>query len=527
MVNRIEIHAIWTALVQAWQQIWQTRDAGQSWSGFAAQCDKLLVLARQQGLVRIEQELMPLCDLLPAVKGPGEEEKAAVDRLLPGVFAAVREACSDRWQKKEGSQPDAGLPIVMLLVQNEAEWGDFATQMTAFGYRVQVHANYRRGMQSAITRRATAVLIELGAEGDSSTLSLISELNRYGPKWFAVAREASFELRLEAVRHGSQGFFVAPLQPAGVADALDPLSFRVKEEPYRVLVLDDSATVLASIRKALIPFSNIHVETLRHAPRVLDAMEEFSPDVLLLDFHMEGCNGLEVAKIIRQNRVWESIPIVYLTAETSEAVQLEAMRNGGDDYLTKPISQTHLANVVIAKAERYRGLRRLMVEDSLTGLYNHVRTKALLQQAMLMAERQHSALSYAILDIDHFKTVNDTYGHMVGDQVIRAIAHFLKQHVRRADVVGRYGGEEFVVIFLDTQMEAAAAKLDEMRMAFSNIQHAFDDGHFSVTFSAGVAGYPGYPSMAELMAAADEALYAAKRGGRNRVMRAGEAGNSP
>ncbi|MBS1210736.1 MAG: diguanylate cyclase, partial [Proteobacteria bacterium] len=262
---------------------------------------------------------------------------------------------------------------------------------------------------------------------------------------------------------------------------------------------------------------------IRQPDLVLETLLDFSPDVLLLDFHMQGCNGLEVAKIIRQNKAFESIPIVYLTSETSEAVQLEAMRHGGDDFLTKPISQAQLVNTVISKAERYRGLRKLMVEDSLTGLFNHVKTKALLQQALLQGERQKLPVCYAILDIDFFKRVNDTYGHTVGDRVLKTLARYLKQRLRRVDVVGRYGGEEFVVVFFDATLEQAVERLNSIREGFAQIYHAYDEGIFSVTFSAGLAHYPSYTNMMELMVAADNALYAAKRAGRNRVVAAGKA----
>ncbi len=526
MVNRLAIHALWTALVQAWKLVWQDAGERQRWAAFVPHCDKLLVLARQQGLVRLEAELMPLCELLRDTPTPGAESMAAVDRLLPDVFAAVREVCSDHYHK-DGAERAHGLPCVVMLVREARQWLELVPQLEQLGYSLSIFSNYRLGMQSAITQRAVAVVVELGTVDDAVVMSLVDELNRYGPKWFALDREGTFARRLHAVRHAAQGFFTWPLSATMLADAIDPLAFKVKEEPYRVLVLDDSPTVLASIRKALTPFTNIHVRTLGQPAGVLDAMEDFSPDVLLLDFHMDGCNGLEVAKIIRQNAAFESTPIVYLTADTSESVQLEAMRNGGDDFLTKPISQAQLANTVISKAERYRGLRRLMVEDSLTGLYNHVKTKALLQQSLLMADRQKASLSYAILDIDHFKVVNDTYGHSVGDKVIRALSRFLKQHVRRADVVGRYGGEEFVVVFVDSHLEDAFHKLEQMRQIFSSVLHAYDGGSFSVSFSAGVAGYPGYGSMAELIVAADEALYAAKRAGRNRVMRANAVSMGP
>ncbi|HSD39826.1 MAG TPA: diguanylate cyclase [Rhodocyclaceae bacterium] len=521
MVNRLEIHSIWSGLVQAWKAIWQHADDPQRWAAFAPHCDRLMAIARQQGLTRIETELTPLLELLQTLASPGEEDKAVVDRYLPGVFAAVREVCDERYESG-GARGDANnMPVVVMLVRQASAWQELAQQMEQYGYRLQIFSNYRLGMQAAITARAIAVVVELGTEDDPGAMALIDELNRYGPKWFALAREASFALRLTAVRHASQGFFLTPLSAPTLADAVDPLTFKAKEEPYRVLILDDSPTVLASIRKTLNQFPSIHTQALREPEQILNVMGEFSPDVLLLDFHMNGCNGLEVAKIIRQNKTFESVPIVYLTAETSEHVQIEAMRHGGDDFLTKPISQAQLVNTVISKAERYRGLRKLMVEDSLTGLYNHVKAKTLLQQAILMAERQKSTVSYAMLDIDHFKRVNDTYGHAVGDKVIRALARFLKQQVRRADVVGRYGGEEFVIVFFDCTPADAIGKLNEMREAFSLVQHTYEGGSFAVTFSAGIANFPAYTSMGELIVAADEALYAAKRAGRNQVMQAG------
>ncbi len=171
---------------------------------------------------------------------------------------------------------------------------------------------------------------------------------------------------------------------------------------------------------------------------------------------------------------------------------------------------------MVSKAERYRGLRRLMVEDSLTGLYNHVKTKTLLQQTLLLADRQGVPVSYAILDIDHFKQVNDTYGHTTGDKVIKSLARYLRLRMRRSDVVGRYGGEEFVVVLFDSTPEDALERVEALRRGFSGIFHQTDQGLFAATFSAGIAHFPAYATMMELMVAADDALYASKRAGRNR-----------
>ena len=518
MINRLEIHTTWNGLVQSWKEVWQASGELERWAAFMPHCDRLLALARAEGIVELETTLRPLLDMLAQLQKPGPDDKAHVDALLPAVFAVVRDVCSESYHRHVERTDHAGLPLVVMLSSEATAMRELLLQTEHYGYEVREFQNYRSGVHVAIVERAVAVIVDIGHGLDAETVATVGELNRFGIKWFALADRGNFALRLQTVRAAAQGFFLAPLSVNALVDAIDPLAYKTKDEPYRILALDDSATVLATIRKTLAQFPNLHLTTLREPESVLEALLDFSPDVLLLDFHLNGCNGLEVAKIIRQNKAFESIPIVYLTSETSEAVQLEAMRHGGDDFLTKPISEAQLVNTVISKAERYRGLRKLMVEDSLTGLYNHLKTKTLLQQSLLLAERQNAAVSYAILDIDHFKRVNDAYGHSVGDTVIKTLARLMKQRVRRADVVGRYGGEEFVVVMFDSTPAGALERIDRIRQDFAEIYHAYDDGIFAATFSAGIAHYPAYPSMMELMVAADDALYAAKRAGRNRVM---------
>ncbi|WP_374401156.1 diguanylate cyclase [Niveibacterium sp.] len=516
MINRVELHSAWNALVQAWRPVWQASHDMARWHAFATQCERLTQLAHAGELAAVESAMAPLMDLLGALRSPGDAEKARVDQLLPGVFAAVRSALADRARQPERVPGEDNLPLVVMLAHDVQAHGDLAQQMEHYGYSFKVFNQYRHGVRYAAMNRAVAVIAELTGDLDAETTAVVGEMNRCNLKWFALSPEGSFNIRLQAVRHDAQGFFVAPLSVTTLVDAVDPLAFEYKDEPYRVLTLDDSPTVLATVERILGQFPNIHVRGLREPSRILETLMDFAPDVLLLDFHMDGCTGLEVARIIRQNKSFESIPIAFLTSETSESIQQEAMRQGGDDFLTKPISAAQLVNAVVSKAERYRGLRRLMVEDSLTGLYNHVKTKTLLQQTLLLADRQGVPVSYAILDIDHFKQVNDTYGHTTGDKVIKSLARYLRLRMRRSDVVGRYGGEEFVVVLFDSTPEDALERVEALRRGFSGIFHQTDQGLFAATFSAGIAHFPAYATMMELMVAADDALYASKRAGRNR-----------
>jgi diguanylate cyclase (GGDEF)-like protein len=213
-----------------------------------------------------------------------------------------------------------------------------------------------------------------------------------------------------------------------------------------------------------------------------------------------------------------SLPIVYLSSEMDQQKQFSAMRVGAEGFLTKPVVPEDLVDAVVIRAERMRTLRSLMVRDSMTGLFNHTTITQMLENAVANAGRSSGVLCFAMIDIDHFKQVNDTYGHPVGDQVIQALARILQQRLRNSDVVGRYGGEEFAVILQDVSVDAATRLIDALRQDFSRILFHAASTDFSCTFSVGLACYTGDSRAEVLCEAADRALYEAKRNGRNCVV---------
>ena len=159
------------------------------------------------------------------------------------------------------------------------------------------------------------------------------------------------------------------------------------------------------------------------------------------------------------------------------------------------------------------------MRDSLTGLYNHTHSLQLLEDASSRARRDGRSLCFAMIDIDHFKKVNDTYGHPMGDRVIKSLALFLKQRLRKTDHIGRYGGEEFAVVLPDTCARDAVKVLDEIRQRFAEIRYPAQPADLSCTFSCGIAELAPDTDIKSLTQQADEALYRAKHGGRNRVER--------
>jgi len=226
---------------------------------------------------------------------------------------------------------------------------------------------------------------------------------------------------------------------------------------------------------------------------------------------------MEIARVIRQQDRFHSVPIIYLSAEEDVSKQLHAMSLGGDDFLTKPIDPKHLIATLHNRGRRARSLLALMIRDSLTGLYNHTHTLNLLDQEIVRAGNKGHSLCFAMLDIDYFKKVNDTFGHAIGDRVLRSLSMFLKQRLRKTDHIGRYGGEEFAVILPDTSPRDARNVLNEIRERFAELQQPAGDREFTVTFSCGISCWQG-ESPQILCERADQALYAAKDQGRNCVI---------
>lgn len=226
-------------------------------------------------------------------------------------------------------------------------------------------------------------------------------------------------------------------------------------------------------------------------------------------------SGFEVAAAIRQQRVFTSLPVIFLTGDDSSHGRREALELGGDDYVSKPIDPDQFVSLVRGRAARARQIRSLIVRDSLTGLLNHTAFREELESQVSRAGRTSEPLALALIDLDHFKAVNDTWGHQAGDAVLKALARMFHQRLRRYDHYGRLGGEEFAILLPATMIEQAHKVLEDLLAGFRSIHHHSAKGEFTVTFSAGIAAFPTFSRADDLVRAADDALYRAKHSGRN------------
>jgi diguanylate cyclase (GGDEF)-like protein len=222
--------------------------------------------------------------------------------------------------------------------------------------------------------------------------------------------------------------------------------------------------------------------------------------------------------LLRQEPLYSRIPIVFVSTEDDKFKQLSALSLGGDDFLTKPIWPQHLIATVTSRAKRANILNFYMNTDSLTGLLNHANILQRLEIEVARARRENIPLSFIMIDLDHFKKINDRYGHPVGDQVLRKLSALLLSRFRKIDLIGRYGGEEFAVVLPNTNIAASLKICEGLREKFCQFIFNVNNSTFFATFSAGIASFPSVKDAPRLIVAADQALYKAKDNGRNQVM---------
>jgi len=256
------------------------------------------------------------------------------------------------------------------------------------------------------------------------------------------------------------------------------------------------------------------------AAKLLDAPNP--PELALLDWVLPGLDGIDVLRRIRKLTQGNYIYTVMLTAKTQKKDRLLAMEAGADDYLSKPVDPLELrSRIAVGKRilDLQQSLRFAATHDFLTTLLNRSEILAALEREVARGARDDKPATIILADIDHFKRVNDTMGHGAGDDVLKEVARRLKQDLRPYDVVGRYGGEEFLLILPGCNLANGVKRADEIRKIVSAQPITTPVGTTSVTVSMGVTASDNsrYCAPAEFLQEADASLYRAKNNGRNRV----------
>lgn len=289
-----------------------------------------------------------------------------------------------------------------------------------------------------------------------------------------------------------------------------------------VLIVDDNINNVRLLQDIL-EDEGYEVSTLHSGVSVLETARKVKPDLILLDIMMPVMDGFEVCRALKADVELSDIPVIMVTAKVDGKDIKYALGMGAVDYIKKPIDEDEvIARVESALRQNQKkdDLREKATKDSLTGLYNHALLLESLEKEIVKQERNNESISFVMLDIDYFKKVNDTYGHTIGDDVLRELSKILQKEIRSTDIPGRYGGEEFGVVLPGITREDTLNLSEHIRDTIEKYVFSANISNIKATISAGFYFKTADNSICseEMVKCADEALYKAKQSGRNRVM---------
>ena len=375
-----------------------------------------------------------------------------------------------------------------------------------------------------------AVIVDLAEDSGESLIRRYAERQPSVPI-LALADTASLADRLVAASAGASLVLPRTASPVDVVDAAQSLSRQPRQGRFRVLAVDDDPVILAAL-PAVLATEPIEVTTLDDPRKFWTVLEQTAPDLVVLDVDMPHLDGIALCRLIRTDPNWSSLPVLFLTARTGPAAIDAIFAAGADDFVNKPLVASELTARIRNRLDRVALYRTLADTDPLTGLVNRRRLESDFGRLRALAHRHDQQLSLGLLDIDHFKRINDTRGHATGDLVLRRLADRLTGEFRGEDVVSRWGGEEIAVLTFGMSGAHLSRRLTDILETLRSGPILPEDGaqdSVSITFSGGVAelGVHGQ-DLRSLTRAADVALYRAKRSGRARVIEAdGGAGAPP
>ncbi len=397
----------------------------------------------------------------------------------------------------------------LVTALQQAEFGLIVT-----GANEDAHALVRNHLPGALVLdTCTGVL--------ASRIQLLKELSWEFPQLpkLVLTDQNGLPTRLALSEMGGVEILAEPFTGKEVIEELTALLERRGQLGVKVLAVDDDPSILEVVKSTLEPMG-LSVEVLGDPTLFWEMLELTSPDLILLDVDMPYLSGLDLCRVLRTDARWNDRPVLFLTAYFDTSTVQRIYQAGADDYVNKPVVDSELVTRISNRLARTQQYRRLADTDLLTGLATRRRGLRDLTRMMNLARRQNLPLAVGILDLDHFKSINDRFGHGSGDLALRLTAQHLSSSFRGEDTVVRWGGEEFVVGLLASNGPNAIRRLEQILESL-RVQELPDPrgGTFTLTFSGGVAQYPDdAPDLEGLLRLADQALYRAKEEGRARVL---------
>jgi diguanylate cyclase (GGDEF)-like protein len=386
--------------------------------------------------------------------------------------------------------------------------------------------NTAQAAMEAVQHRMPAGLIVILPLPDATGYELVEKLRALEggdrPPVLIISNRAGFLDKVQAITCGADGYYEFPVDWETIMQRLMYLLDRNKPSMYNILSVEDDPDQAAFIKMVLesAGYKVTHIADPRYFEEALLAVQ---PDLLLLDIMMPNISGFELARYVRADERYATVPILFLSTQNALEAHIESARVGADDHLVKPIAPQLLLSAVASRLERARFIKSLLHRDGLTRLLTHAAFMEEAEAVVAQCKRnpEHLACLF-IVDLDSFSNINQKYGYQTGDRVLTCLSTIMRQRLRQSDRVGRYAGEELIGIVEDLEEYDAIKLVTRLLDDFARIDHKGPDGSvFRSTFSAGLCMLePQVMDLERWRRLTEQAVKAAKSAGKNCVMKA-------
>ncbi len=289
------------------------------------------------------------------------------------------------------------------------------------------------------------------------------------------------------------------------------------EDKKLILLIDDDPALLMYLKEKLEENDWIVIAVVNPV-RAINSYYDLNPDCVIIDIHMKDKNGLDVLLQLKEKMKQQFIPTIMISHDHSKEIRIKSYKLGTDDFIQKPIDIEEFVVRINRQLERKQAIDNVMLIDELTRVYNRKFLPQTYERFVSSLNRRREPFCLVLVDLDHFKKVNDTYGHIVGDEVLSTFADTVRKRLRINDIIIRYGGEEFIILLPETRGKEAKLVLERILKEFSNIPFEVNGEEFYCSFSSGIHEvHSNETDMKKNIEIADGALYEAKQAGRNQI----------
>lgn len=429
-----------------------------------------------------------------------------------------------KYQQSSHETPDEidenNTPLILVVDDDKNFCNTLCLQLQHLGYQTEAIQDFKFLKESILKFNPKAIFMDILFAGNNETgpeiIKHLCEQEEICLPVVYISGYDDLQSRLNAVRSYGAGFLNKNFSLADLKNLLDVLAPIHKDSHAKVLIIDNDK-ISSDYCTAILEHAGIKVQSVEDPENVFNTILNFDPDVILLDMYMPKIDGFEMASIIRQHQNFSAIPIVIMSSKTDISKHFKMRRIGADDFILTPFKPHHLVDAIQNHIQRSRQTKRLSYTDDLTGLMLFHKVKDQIVNLFESCMRYDLDFSIVSVDLDHFKQINDLYGHLVGDQILRNFSEYVLSKTRKSDIVTRAGGEVFIIVLPYTNAENAYRAVNSLREEFAQRLQYSDGQSFNVTFSAGVASTNHFHDLESMLAAADQALYGAKESGRNLV----------